>query len=408
MQARSQTHGDGAMNKPVKIVIGIAVFIAASLSLVFYLTAGLVDTAERFFDAVQQDNMAAARGYLSADTRSRVSEASLRQELAGMGLLKFKQASWSSRSFTGARGKLNGTVTNQSGAVIPVRLDLVKERGQWRIYSLVKSSGGLPKTIEGLRERARNGDANAQLALGVRYHDGHGVARDDVQAFKWFLKAAEQGNPRGQYDVGLSYEDGLGVERDMSQAVSWYRKAAEQGLADAQTSIGIAYTRGLGVKQDRATAVQWYRKAAGQGEPGAQYDLGRAYFDGSGVAHDDAKGLAWINKSAKQGQVMAQNYLGYLYQIGRAVDKNPAEAVKWFRKSANAGNPNAQFNLAKAYELGRGVERDGDEACFWMTLAAKSDPDARKKAEDCKAHLTPDKLAQIQSRAEKWQPSRRD
>jgi TPR repeat protein len=44
------------------------------------------------------------------------------------------------------------------------------------------------------RIKAEHGDAEAQYNLGILYHDGQGVPRDDAEAVKWYRKAAEQGN----------------------------------------------------------------------------------------------------------------------------------------------------------------------------------------------------------------------
>jgi hypothetical protein len=53
---------------------------------------------------------------------------------------------------------------------------------------------------------------------------------------------AEQGNALAQLGLGVMYAKGQGVPQDYSQAVVWYRKAAEQGDADAQTLVGLMYT----------------------------------------------------------------------------------------------------------------------------------------------------------------------
>ncbi|KAB2645301.1 MAG: SEL1-like repeat protein, partial [Verrucomicrobia bacterium] len=42
--------------------------------------------------------------------------------------------------------------------------------------------------------KAKQGDADAQFNLGVCYESGNGVAKDYVEAVKWYRKAAEQGN----------------------------------------------------------------------------------------------------------------------------------------------------------------------------------------------------------------------
>ena len=44
------------------------------------------------------------------------------------------------------------------------------------------------------RQAAARGIANAQIMLGLKYAQGHGVARDPVQAYKWLYIAAEGGS----------------------------------------------------------------------------------------------------------------------------------------------------------------------------------------------------------------------
>ncbi len=51
----------------------------------------------------------------------------------------------------------------------------------------------LPKDIPSLKALAEKGDARAQTKLGQMYAKGEGVLEDDVEAVKWFRKAALQG-----------------------------------------------------------------------------------------------------------------------------------------------------------------------------------------------------------------------
>src|ERR1700694_1489127 len=58
----------------------------------------------------------------------------------------------------------------------------------------VADQGGKAQSVAGLRRAAGQGDADAQWQIGVRYHNGEDVPRDDTQAMQWFLRAAEQGH----------------------------------------------------------------------------------------------------------------------------------------------------------------------------------------------------------------------
>lgn len=41
---------------------------------------------------------------------------------------------------------------------------------------------------------------------------------------------AEQGNAEAQYSLGVCYRCGDGVEKNLEEAIKWYKKAAEQGV----------------------------------------------------------------------------------------------------------------------------------------------------------------------------------
>ena len=58
------------------------------------------------------------------------------------------------------------------------------------------------------------------------------------------------------------YGGRLGVPKDEVEAVKWYRKAAEQNLAEAQCALGGCYANDLGVAKNEVEAVKWWRKAA--------------------------------------------------------------------------------------------------------------------------------------------------
>jgi TPR repeat protein len=70
--------------------------------------------------------------------------------------------------------------------------------------------------------------------LGFNYYSGNGVPKDDVEAAKWYGKAAEQGDASAQFNLGMMYAKGEGVPKDNVEAVEWVRKAAEQGLENAK------------------------------------------------------------------------------------------------------------------------------------------------------------------------------
>jgi hypothetical protein len=137
------------MKKLLKVIIGIVAAIVLAIAAVFYFTTGMVDAANAFFAAVKKQDMAAARGYLSEDFKANTDEAALKEFLAKTALLKFKEASWTNRQVaTGGRGHLDGSVTTDSGGVVPLKIMFVKENGSWKIYSIQKPGAGVQAESE--------------------------------------------------------------------------------------------------------------------------------------------------------------------------------------------------------------------------------------------------------------------
>ena len=113
--------------------------------------------------------------------------------------------------------------------------------------------------------RAQQGDAEAQLQLGMRYAEGDGVIQSDKEAARWFALAAKQGLAEAQYQYGLALLHGRGVVQDYRSAFSWIERPARAGYAKAQFSLGELYRYGTGTAVDKARAYLWFNLAAAQG-----------------------------------------------------------------------------------------------------------------------------------------------
>ena len=113
-----------------------------------------------------------------------------------------------------------------------------------------------------LRQRAEQGDAQAQADLRFRYDTGEGVPQDDVEAVRWYRLAADQGHAPAQSNLGVMYDTGRGVPQDDVEAAKWTRLAADQGHARAQYNLGVMYSTGRGVPQDDVEAHKWVNLAA--------------------------------------------------------------------------------------------------------------------------------------------------
>ena len=51
-----------------------------------------------------------------------------------------------------------------------------------------------PEHTELVREKAEDGNVDAQYALGLMYAEGRGIKQDEIQAYIWLSRAVEQGD----------------------------------------------------------------------------------------------------------------------------------------------------------------------------------------------------------------------
>ena len=260
----------------------------------------------------------------------------------------------------------------QSGIFDEISGTSVLEQPKPRIKSFDEIAPSTPEELQlHLKERAFQGDPNAQWELARMYCDGNGVPQDYKQAAKWFTRAAEQGSSETQCNLGRMYSEGQGMPRDYEQAVKWYTKAAEQGYAKAQDELGYMYVLGQGAPQDDKQAVKWWTKAAEQGYANSQHILGLSYSNGTGVPRDDKQAVKWYTKAAEQGYANSQYMLGFMYRFGRGVPQDYQQAVEWFTKAAEQGNTESQVILSVMYDNGEGVPRDYEQADKWWTKATE-------------------------------------
>ena len=102
------------------------------------------------------------------------------------------------------------------------------------------------------------------------YSLGYRVARDGVEAVKWYRKAADQGHTWAQFRLGQMHDNGEDIPENDAEAVTWYRRVAEQGGVAAQFRPGLMYADGEGVPKDNVKAYAWYNIAAAQGHDAAE------------------------------------------------------------------------------------------------------------------------------------------
>lgn len=254
------------------------------------------------------------------------------------------------------------------------------------------------------------GSLEADVQLGILYHEGTILKQDHQKAFNYFSYAANQGHPVGQYYLAVCYLHGKGVKYHDPQAVHWMKKsadqndahaqqclsdfyllgeitqqnkalgidykikAAEQGLADAQIDLARCYATGYGVKQDYQKAFEWYLAAAESHKAYAIYQVGSYLLDGrSGFPENPVEAFTWFLKAAELGDADAQAQVAYQYLFGGiGVDQNIEKGLAWAKKAVEQQNRYGYYTMASAYLEGIGVEKDPLKALHFMELSAKA------------------------------------
>lgn len=137
-----------------------------------------------------------------------------------------------------------------------------------------------------LLKKARNGDAGAQLDVGVYYEEGfvnsNGkriVVKDPTKAVRWYRLAAEQGNSAAQNQLGVCLSTGTGTRRDLKQAISWTSKALAHGDPTAAHNLATIY-RDIGQFKK---AFGLYRQAVTMSELDSLLEVGLSLYYGIGT-----------------------------------------------------------------------------------------------------------------------------
>ncbi len=295
-----------------------------------------------------------------------------------------------------------------------------------------------------IKAGAENGDAHLEFLLGVIYHDGRGVERDEWEAVKWLGKAAEQGHTQAQYSLGTRYGTGKGIVKDYIEACKWFELAAAQRGPSQQEAIkarellaSLMTSREIAEAKRRAAAFVLHKESGRQtsptarstvsstvpqtpelialkaqaekGDARAQNNLGKAYEKGKGTTRDYVEAIKWYRSATEQDYADAQYNLGFMHYRGDGVKKDYSEAARWFRKAAEQGCDVAQFMLGLMYHGGQGLAQDDVEACKWLDLSvAKGRIDLEKQSaktrKELRQRMTPQQLAEASRRVAAFVP----
>lgn len=98
---------------------------------------------------------------------------------------------------------------------------------------------------------AEDGDAQAQFDLGVMFHNGLELEKDEEMALYWFDKAASQNHANAENYLGTIYKTGWGVAQDIGKAQTYFKRAMEHGNEDARSNYTELLAHGLPKRSEK-------------------------------------------------------------------------------------------------------------------------------------------------------------
>ena len=243
-----------------------------------------------------------------------------------------------------------------------------------------------------IQKAARAGEPEAEYALGCAYVGGTLTRRNLLYAREWFGKAAAHGHEDARKraeELDETMEELVARAReawerkDQKEAFRLYLMAAEMGHTDARCCVAACFSRGIGTKKDGAMAVKYYKLAAHDGSSVAVYKLGECYFRGEGVPCDYRIARALLTEAEKEGFKEATAMITEmderkkkkearrLYSVSTVLYHKGKvnEAIAMRALAATAGSGQAMFLLGCHYEYGDELPYDHDAAENWFHKA---------------------------------------
>jgi len=235
-----------------------------------------------------------------------------------------------------------GVVSPQSGAVKP----LGKPLPPAAVPNAQNASS--TSSLSSLQYAAEGGHPVAQWKLGRMYADGDGVAQDDLRAFEYFSRIANQ-----------HAEDSPSAP----QATI---------VANAFVALGRYYLNGIPntkVKSDPERAREMFSYAASYfGNADAQYDLARLYLKSAGNSRDDFRyGARWLGLAAQKGQHQAQAMLGQMLFNGEQMPPQKARGLMWLTLARDSATPEENW-IKESYNRAIAKANDNDRAMALQML----------------------------------------
>jgi TPR repeat protein len=202
------------------------------------------------------------------------------------------------------------------------------------------NAGDKAGAAQALEYAATRGHTLALWKLGRMYAEGDGVQHDDLKAFEYFSKLADQNADESPDSPNASV------------------------VSSAFVSLGTYFLTGIDgtyVSPNLKRAHEMFYYAASYfSDPTAQYNLARLYLDGTGVEKDPRQAARWFNLAAEKGHHPSQALLGHLLVNGEGVPRQRARGLMWLTLAREAADPVKEAWIFDLYDKAFATAGDND------------------------------------------------
>jgi TPR repeat protein len=205
------------------------------------------------------------------------------------------------------------------------------------------------------------------------------TAGDQAGAVRALEYAAAQGHLTAQFKLGRMYAGGEGVPSNDLKAFEYFSKIADEnadaipGTADGRI-VGSAFValgsyfmdgiKGSYVRPNADRAFDMFHYAASYfGDPDGQYNLARLYMNGQGTRRDQRQAARWMKLAAEKGHVPARAVFGDMLVRGsEGVPRQVSQGLMWLSLAREAADPTREAWILERYDAAFSSASAGDRS----------------------------------------------
>jgi TPR repeat protein len=160
-------------------------------------------------------------------------------------------------------------------------------------------------------------------------------SKDINESNNYLERAADQNDAYSQYAIGMKYINGKGIAKNLEKGIRYLKLSADKGYGGARSMLQYniymrdAATIEIGVKLDELNA--------------RFYEGLRLFheYDTYSESNDKESSMRYFEKLADMGNILAQRYVGYQY----FKQSNIPKSIEYYKLAADQGDRESQIEL---------------------------------------------------------------